>query len=299
MTPLAPTNTFYARSNSTMNELTRHAQRLMDQNSSVKKLLAPSDNAVAYRRLQTMKLAGADELAYGDNIKVAQATLAQADTQLGELGNQIQEATNRVLQGANDTMSANDRKSIAADLRSILQTIVSNTNVKDARGQPLFGGQDGTTPVTQQADGSFVFALGKQGAIPIGDGQTVDPSAAASEVLAVGGTGGRDLGSILTALITSFESGTGQVEADQTDLATISEQVTQAQSSVGARGARVDLQAGYYTQAALEREDARSAIEDNDFTETTIQLQKTLTILQATQASFGQLSKLSLFDYIR
>jgi flagellar hook-associated protein 3 FlgL len=299
MTPLAPTNTFYARSNGTMNELTRQAQRLMDQNSSGKKLLAPSDDAVAYRRLETMKLAGADELAYGDNIKVAQATLTQADTQLGEIGNLLQEATNRVLQGANDTLSANDRKTIAADLRSILETIVSNVNVKDARGQPLFGGQDGTAPVTSQPDGTFVFALGKQGAIPIGDGQTVEPSASAGEVLAVGGTGGRDLGAILTALITSFESGTGPVEADQTDLAAISEQVIQAQSSVGARGARVELQAGYYTQAALEREDARSAIEDNDFTETTIQLQKTLTILQATQASFAQLSKLTLFDYIR
>jgi flagellar hook-associated protein 3 FlgL len=282
-----------------MNELTRQAQRLMDQNSSGKKLLAPSDNAVAYRRLETMKLAGADELAYGDNIKVAQATLTQADTQLGEIGNLLQEATNRVLQGANGSMSANDRKTIAADLRSILETIVSNVNVKDARGQPLFGGQDGTAPVTPQPDGTFVFALGKQGAIPIGDGQTVEPSASAGEVFAVGGAGGRDLGAILTALITSFEAGTGPVEADQTDLAAIGEQVIQAQSSVGARGARVELQAGYYTQSALEREDARSAIEDNDFTETTIQLQKTLTILQATQASFAQLSKLSLFDYIR
>jgi flagellar hook-associated protein 3 FlgL len=41
------------------------------------------------------------------------------------------------------------------------------------------------------------------------------------------------------------------------------------------------------------------ALEDTDVTTAVTQLQKTLTILQATQASFTKLTSLSLFDYLR
>ena len=47
---------------------------------------------------------------------------------------------------------------------------------------------------------------------------------------------------------------------------------------------------------------ARTAVkimEDTDITSAVTELQKTLTILQATQASFTKLTGLSLFDYLR
>lgn len=62
---------------------------------------------------------------------------------------------------------------------------------------------------------------------------------------------------------------------------------------------RVDIQAAQIKTASSDREIARSGIEDADATETIIELQKTMTILQATQASFSKLSSLSLFDYLR
>mgnify|MGYP002653309647 CR=1 FL=1 len=88
-------------------------------------------------------------------------------------------------------------------------------------------------------------------------------------------------------------------DADRADLAALSEQVIQAQTSVGARAARVDLQAGYFATAALEREDTRSGLEDADPAQAITDLKRAMTILEATQASFGKLSQMSLFDYIR
>ena len=70
-------------------------------------------------------------------------------------------------------------------------------------------------------------------------------------------------------------------------------------ASLGARAARVDLVAGQLTTAAADREDTRSGIEDVDVTKTITELQKTMTILQATQSSFSRLSSLSLFDYLK
>ena len=291
------TRNYFDRSNSAMAGLTQQAEKLQVQISTGKRLQAPSDDSVAYQRLQVLKRTGADEVAYGANIKIAQATLAQADTQLDEIATQIQQVTERALRGATGTLSANDRKSIATELKSMLETIVSATNVKDARGLSLFGGQ-GTEPAAAlQPDGSIVFASGRQTAIPIGDGQSVEPSVSAEDTLKI--DGGRDIGQVLTALIAALDAGTAPADADRADLAAIAEQVTQAQTSVGARAARVDLQAGYYTQATTQREDTRSAIEDVDATKAITELQKTMTVLQATQASFSKLSQLSLFDYIR
>ena len=50
---------------------------------------------------------------------------------------------------------------------------------------------------------------------------------------------------------------------------------------------------------ALRCEAARSAIEDVDVSQAITDLQKTMTVLQATQASFSKLSGLSLFNYLR
>lgn len=291
------TRNYFDRSNSAMAGLTQAAEKLQVQISTGRRLQAPSDDSVAYQRLQVLRRAGADEAAYGDNIKIAQATLAQADTQLDEIATQIQQVTERALRGANASLSADDRKSLATELKTILQTIVAATNVKDARGLPLFGGQADEAAAVLQDDGSIAFAAGRQTAIPIGDGQAVAPSVNAGEVLKV--EGGRDVGQVLTALIASLDAGVAPTDADRTELAAIAEQVTQAQTSVGARAARVDLQAGYYTQAATQREDTRSAIEDVDATKAITDLQRTMTVLQATQASFSKLSQLSLFDYLR
>ena len=82
-------------------------------------------------------------------------------------------------------------------------------------------------------------------------------------------------------------------------LAAIGDQVTAMQTSLGAREVRIDLQLAQLKTSADDRELVRADIEDADPTETIVQLQKTMTILQATQASFSKLSSLSLFDYLR
>ena len=53
------------------------------------------------------------------------------------------------------------------------------------------------------------------------------------------------------------------------------------------------------TDAATTRETERSGLEDTDVTAAITELQKTMTVLQATQASFSKLSSLSLFDYLK
>lgn len=291
------TGAFYNRSTAAMQKMTAQADRLYEQTSTGKKLLAPSDDSVGYQRLQRINRANADGVQDETNVKLAQATLQQAGTSLSQMTEQLQRASELVIQGKTGTNSPAAKDAIATELEGILQSIVSLANGKDARGMPLFGGKDDGTAVTMGAAGALGFADGKAAAMPIGDGQSVDATVNARDFLAV--KDGSDLGTALTAIVTALRAGETVPEGASDTLSAVSDQVTATQASLGAREARVDIQAAQIKSAADNREITRSGIEDADPTETIIELQKTMTILQATQASFSKLSSLSLFDYIR
>jgi flagellar hook-associated protein 3 FlgL len=104
---------------------------------------------------------------------------------------------------------------------------------------------------------------------------------------------------VLTGMIDALTAGEGLPEGSADALKTIGDQTTAAQASIGARAARVDLVAAQQTTAATDREATRTGLEDVDVTQAITDLQKTMTVLQATQASFSKLSALSLFDYLR
>ena len=186
---------------------------------------------------------------------------------------------------------------IATELDSIMESIVALANGKDARGLPLFGGKDDGAAVTPGAAGALTFADGKAAAIPIGDGQSVEVTVNAREFLAV--KDGDDLGTAMAAIIAALRADEPIPDGAVDTLAAIGDQVTAMQTSLGAREVRVDLQLAQLKTSADDRELVRADIEDADPTETIVQLQKTMTILQATQASFSKLSSLSLFSYLR
>jgi flagellar hook-associated protein 3 FlgL len=70
-------------------------------------------------------------------------------------------------------------------------------------------------------------------------------------------------------------------------------------TSLGARAQRVEVEQAMLQQTGIDREAVRSGLEDTDITAAITELQKTMTILSATQASFTKLQGLSLFEYLR
>ncbi|MCC2979976.1 MULTISPECIES: flagellar hook-associated protein FlgL [unclassified Sphingomonas] len=291
------TNLFFNRSTASMQKLQAQFDRLNEQVSTGKKLLAPSDDSVGYQRLQVINRANADGTQDAANVKLAQSTLQQAGSSLSQMTERLQRASELVIQGRTGTNSDTAKAAIATELEGILESVIALANGKDARGMPLFGGKDDGAAVARGAGGTLTFAEGKAAAMPIGDGQSVEVVVNAKDFLAVKDS--EDLGSAIAAMVAALRAGETIPESAADTLATVADQVTATQASLGAREARVDLQAAQLKSAADDRELARADIEDADPTETIVQLQKTMTILQATQASFSKLSSLSLFDYLR
>ncbi|MDQ2878067.1 MAG: flagellar biosynthesis protein FlgL, partial [Pseudomonadota bacterium] len=122
------TSQFYDQSSSLMQQLTARADTLNTQISTGKKLQAPSDDAVAYRQLATIKRATADDTAYGANIGIAQSLLQQSDTTLSAVENQLQRAAELAVQANSAILSASDKTAISTELRGIRDTLVGLAN---------------------------------------------------------------------------------------------------------------------------------------------------------------------------
>jgi flagellar hook-associated protein 3 FlgL len=302
------TSLFYDRSTTAMNSLSAKAEALQNQISTGFKLTAPSSDSAAYQRLAGLKRATVDDKAYVANLGTAESVLKQGDTSLTAITDQLQSATELVTQAKTGTLNAANRKAIGEQIAGLVATLTNLANAKDARGQALFGGADGAPAVA--TDGSSALAAKPVSGIPIGDGQSVQANETAARIFTVGGKtkadgsieGGTNTLAMLSAIATALQSDDFDASSLDTSLADItaaSDQVSTVQASLGARAARVDLETSRLTDVAADREATRSGLEDTDITTTVVELQKTMTILSATQASFTKLSALSLFDYLR
>lgn len=300
---ISGTNSFFDRAAGQLGRLGAQTQTLQTQVATGKRLTLPSDDAVAYRRLQTLAQGTADDAATTRNIGLAQSILQQADTALDSVTLQLQRAQELAVLAGNGTLSDNNRQAIAVELRGIVDSLVTLANSADARGVPLFGAATGDSAVSRDASGTVSFTgVGDPAPIPIGSAGSINPSEPAARVF--GGiataSGASDVFAIIGNFATDLEAGSKTAGATAIDsLNNAVEQVTAVRSSLGARGARLDLESARIETTALDRESERSTLEDTDITKAITELQRTSTVLQAAQAGLAKLSSLSLFDYIR
>ena len=302
------TRLFYDRASASMTSLGAKAESLQNQISTGTKLSAPSSDSAAYQRLAGIKRDAIDDKAHAANLGTAESVLKQGDTSLSAITDQLQSATELVTQAKTGTLNAANRKAIGEQIAGLVATLTNLANAKDARGQALFGGADGAPAVA--AGGSYALASKPVSGIPIGDGQSVQANETAARIFTVGGAtkadgsieGGTNTLAMLSAIATALQSDDfkpGSLDGSLADISAASDQVTSVQASLGARAARVDLETSRLKDVGTDREATRSGLEDTDITSAVVELQKTMTVLSATQASFSKLSALSLFDYLR
>jgi flagellar hook-associated protein 3 FlgL len=294
------TSQFYDRANSAMAGLSTKADALQTQVATGKRLVAPSSDSVAYQRLRGLARDAADDVAYTANLQLASESLRQADTALGNVGDQLQRAGVLAIQARNGTQTASSRAAIAAEIDAIIDGLATLANTKDARGQYIFGSADGGAAAVKQPDGSYALSTTAIGAIPTGPGgQTVQTGEAAARVFQVGSTDAFQVLQTLSAELKAGGTDSAALGGAIDEITAASAQASTIQASLGARAARVELEQTRLVDIGIDREEARSALEDTDISAALIELQKTMTILSATQASFSKLQGLSLFSYLR
>jgi flagellar hook-associated protein 3 FlgL len=89
------------------------------------------------------------------------------------------------------------------------------------------------------------------------------------------------------------------IERGLDELITLSDGISLAMARIGSDLNVVDGQRAVLEETRLQLKTVLSQQEDLDYTEAVTKMQKQMLALEASQASFAQISRLSLFEYIR
>ncbi len=189
-------------------EVQRQLARLQSQNADAARQAAtglrvanPSDDPIAAAELARVQASldsvgahrGAIQLVRGD-AELAESTLAQAS----ELMTRAKEIA---MQGANDSLSAEDRKSLAIEARSLREELLKLGNTRGSNGY-LFSGSKSDSAAFD-ANGVFQ-GDDERHAVDIGGSTPLDVNASGARAFTA--AGGRDVFADLAALASALDS---------------------------------------------------------------------------------------------
>lgn len=255
--------------------------------SSEKKILAPSDDPTASATISGIALAQANSAAWLRNLDQAGALAARADNALSSVANIVDRANELILSASSATLSAENRATMASELRGIAIDIAAIADSRDANGNELF--RVGSSLEIPVHSGGTISAVATRDAI-FGNVQT--------------GAGISDLVSIMNAAATAIEEpdpvlrrAATNVAIDAIGASTL--HVAAARADQGVRANRIDNLHERLTVSGQELNEQRIGLEGVDLVEAIARLQAKQLSLSATQAVFARVNQSSLFDLLR
>ena len=266
-----------ARQSSLAEEIARGQSEI----SASKRILAPSDDPIGAARVAEIGRTQADETVWTRNVQTASALASRADTTLSGVATAMDRAKELMLTAATGTSSADNRVTIATELRSIADELATARATLDPRGEPLF-----------RTNGELE--------IPVGPGERIAPVATRDSIF--------DSPVDLVATIRAAADAAVQTDpsvrgpAITASLAAIDQgvqQVANARADQGIRADRLDKIADRLAASGLQLKEQRSGLEDVDVTAVVAQIQSKQLNLQAAQAIFARVNQSSLFDLIK
>ena len=299
------TSAFYDRSNQNLSALRARADALQGAISSGQRLSTSADDPVAASRLRTLSrtetFAGIDTAVSAR----ASADLTLADQALSDFAGTVIRIKELAVQAANGVLNSGQRAGIATELDQLRSELIGLAQTHDSAGHALFGGDTSGAAYSVDAAGvpSYI-GTAVASDLPLGDGQSVTRGLTGPEFLkfTIGGVP-TDLFAVVKTLSDALGGGVADPAKGARDalgqLDTALETITTQQTVIGARLNWIDLNTERRTAMSQLRSEAQADLGGTDLSLAVSQLQQTMTVLEASQASFAKLAQLSLFDLLR
>lgn len=160
---------------SRMQEVNADLVKTQQQISTGKKVNKPSDDPVAAARILKLNQEVKRIETYERNANLADNRLKQEESTLASAVDIIQRVRELTVQSGNGSLSANDRMSISSELKERLGQLANVANTRDASGEYIFSGFQGSTPAfAKDGVGAWTYQ-GDEGqrVLEIDDGVTV------------------------------------------------------------------------------------------------------------------------------
>lgn len=302
------TNLYFDQSTQMLTNSQGNLAKVQEQLSTGKQIVKPSDEPNKAALVTRIESEIARQNSYQETLKSVNIRLNAEETALHNVSDVLARVKELSVQAANDTLSADDRKSIALEISTLREQILSLANTQDSNGNYLFSGGRAAEPAfSKDASGRVVYQ-GDQSRmkVKVGDNRLMNLNLPGSDVFVrvvrkdvQGNPYGVDFFQSLDDLAkavesadrTSIQRGVSEVDALQTG-------VSQGLGVVGADMTVIDMQNAVLDQVLLQFKTTRSDTEDLDYTEAASRLNKEQLALEAAQNSFAKISQLSLFKYL-
>ena len=279
------------------------------QLSTGKKVVQVSDAPDEATAIQRLKSVIARQDSFEQAVKTTQNRLNAEETALEATANIMVRMKELTIQALNDTYGPDDREIIAVEMQGLQEDLLSYANTRDANGAYLFSGSRVfTPPFAPNAQGDIVYQGDETvNMVDVGDQRQIRLNRTGTEVF---GRVTRDLPDGSTEGRSFFQSVQDLVDAVRTsdreamnrglgELDDLNQRVAVSQAKVGSAMNVVSNQTAVLEETRLQLKTVLSEIEDLDYTEAVTEMQKRMMALEASQASFAQISRLNLFEYIR
>lgn len=299
------TSAFYQRATRDLSALRSQAEGAQAAIGSGQRLTRSSDDPLAAAQLR--RLSRTDSFAVIDKTlgESVMSDLTLTDGALQSFAAYATRIKELAVQAANGVLTPAQRGAIATEIDQLRGELISLANTRGSAGHALFGGETAGLAYTLDGAGNPVYAgTASAGEVPLGDGQSVTRGLTGPEFLSfTAASGATDLFAVTKALVDGLRGAVPDpAQAARDALGAIDsglDAITTAQTVLGTRMNWIELATERRTAMAELRSEEQADLGGTDIAAAVIQLQQTMTVLEASQASFAKLSSLSLFAVLR
>jgi flagellar hook-associated protein 3 FlgL len=272
--------------------------RLQTQIASGKRVALPSDAPVDAARISELARTLADERQQMRNIDGAAAWLTLAADAAAQAQNLVNRARDLALAAGSESAGADDRGVAATEIGLIGAQLLGLANSRDPAGRWLFAGSaDDAAAYGTDPGGAFVWqGSGTPAAVPLGEGSVVPGETGP----ALFGDSLNELSVLADALrLDDAPARRVGIDSGLAALDTATARLAAGEARLGATLARLEQDKERLTERAVDLTAARGAIEDTDIAKAATDLQRLLTLLEATRQTYTRVQGTTLFDLLR
>ncbi len=302
------TTLYFDRSTNMLGNLQANLTKTQEQLSTGLQIVKPSDEPDKAALVTRLESENARQVSYQENLKSVNIRLTAEETALKNTSDVLYRIKELSVQAANDTLGPLDRQSVALEMATLRDQILSLANSQDANGNYLFSGSKATQPAFSVDATGRVIYKGDHARmkVNVGDSRRMNLNMPGSDafvrVVRDDGKGNRvgvDFFQALDDMITAVKSSDrSAIQRGVSEIDTLQTGVSEGLAQVGADLTVVDMQNNVLDQMVLRLKTTRSDVEDLDYTEAITRMNKDQLALEAAQSSFAKISQLSLFKYL-
>lgn len=295
-----------ATMHNSMNGNSAQLGKIMQQLSSNKRMLLPSDDPISSVRVMRVQREEASLNQYNKNIDNVSASLSTQEANLKSISDAILNVRDRLLWAANGSNTSDDLAAIAGELENLEKTLFSATNVRDEEGRYLFSGTLSDTPaVTFDAATQTYSVTGndKYRQAAVANGVLIEENVTAMDIFGVGMDMLNELHSVVgmlkdPALDASNPAVGAQIRSTIDQLDVTHNGLLRNITELGGRQNTLGLLSDSNEEVSLVNQRIEGELSQLDYAGATIDLNNYQLALQATQKTYLKINQLSLFSLL-